>query len=59
MGSKVVSAPTLIGKYSVIRELGAGGFGAVYQCRDPDLGRDVAVKVFKPRDANNFKNCGF
>ncbi len=41
-----------IGKYSVIRELGAGGFGAVYQCRDPDLGRDVAVKVFRPRDAN-------
>ncbi len=41
-----------IGKYEVIGELGSGGFGAVYKCRDPQLDREVAVKVFRPRDAN-------
>lgn len=34
-----------IGKYEVIRVLGVGGMGTVYQCIDPDLQRFVAVKV--------------
>ena len=41
-----------IGKYRVIRQLGAGGFGAVYLCRDPHLERDVAIKLFQVRDEN-------
>src|SRR5262245_4784254 len=36
---------TQFGRYQVTRRLGMGSFGEVYLARDPDLGRDVAVKV--------------
>jgi hypothetical protein len=39
---------THIGRYVVTDKLGAGGFGAVYQASDPDLKRDVAIKVPYP-----------
>jgi len=38
-----------IGKYKIIRELGSGGFGAVYLCED-QLGLQVAIKIFQPKD---------
>ncbi|WP_299071444.1 FKBP-type peptidyl-prolyl cis-trans isomerase [uncultured Paraglaciecola sp.] len=41
-----------IGKYRIIKELGAGGFGAVYLAEDPRLHTQVAIKVFQVRDAN-------
>ncbi len=41
-----------IGKYKVIKELGAGGFGAVYLAEDPRLGTQVAIKVFQVKDSN-------
>lgn len=34
-----------IGKYTVLNKLGEGGFGVVYRGRDPDLKRDVAIKI--------------
>lgn len=36
-----------IGKYRVIKELGKGATATVYLCDDPDLSRQVAVKVIR------------
>lgn len=38
-------APQAIGKYTVVRRLGAGGMGAVYCCHLPGSATQVAVKV--------------
>lgn len=35
-----------IGKYPVVREIGAGATSRVYLARDPFAGRDVAIKMF-------------
>lgn len=36
---------TKLGPYEVISSIGAGGMGEVYRARDPQLKRDVAIKV--------------
>ena len=38
---------TTIGHFRVVRELGAGGMGVVFEAYDPDLDRHVAIKVVK------------
>jgi serine/threonine protein kinase len=47
-----------IGKYEIIRELGRGGFGAVFAARDTKLGRKVAIKflhgALQPEDSARF-----
>jgi serine/threonine protein kinase len=36
-----------IGKYKVVGELGKGAMGIVYKARDPDINREVAIKLIR------------
>lgn len=40
-----LEAGDVVGRYRVTRLIGSGGMGAVYESRDDELGRDVAIKV--------------
>ncbi|HMP60573.1 MAG TPA: protein kinase [Gemmatales bacterium] len=40
--------PKVIGRYIVKRLIGAGAFGKVYHAHDPQLDRDVAIKMLRP-----------
>ena len=40
-----VDTPLEIGRYKVIREIGRGGMGVVYECEQPSPRRRVAIKV--------------
>ena len=38
-------SPGISGRYQLSGEIARGGMGAIFKGRDPDLGRDLAVKV--------------
>ncbi len=44
--------PEKIGKYEVLHKIGEGGGGAVYQALDPQLKREVAIKLCLVEDAD-------
>lgn len=46
-----------IDKFEVIRHLGSGSFGDVYLCHDPFLEREIAIKVIKVPNPQQFVNA--
>jgi serine/threonine-protein kinase len=43
-----IAVPEKLGRFRVVRPIGAGGMGHVYLARDPRLRRQVAIKVLAP-----------
>ncbi|MGZ6125454.1 MAG: protein kinase domain-containing protein [Myxococcales bacterium] len=43
-----LEAGSVIGRFELLREIGKGGFGVVYEARDRELGRSVAFKAVRP-----------
>ena len=42
---------TLVGRYTILERVGAGGMGVVYAANDPELHRKVAIKLLRAESA--------
>ena len=43
-----------VDRFELLRKLGKGGFGEVWECKDPQLDRSVAIKFAKPQKNNSY-----
>ncbi|MBK9036418.1 MAG: serine/threonine protein kinase [Myxococcales bacterium] len=50
--STALRAGSRVDRFEIVRLVGAGGMGAVYEARDPDLARAVALKLIHEPDAH-------
>jgi eukaryotic-like serine/threonine-protein kinase len=48
-----LNAGAKLGRYEIRSKIGAGGMGEVYRANDPQIGRDVAIKVLSTDFAVN------
>src|SRR5882757_4009017 len=48
-------APTRLGPYEIVSQLGKGGMGEVWRARDPRLNREVAIKVSAEQFTDRFE----
>ena len=53
--SREMPSPSTTGRYQIFGEIARGGMGAILRGRDPDLGRDIAIKVL--RDDHRMRKC--
>jgi serine/threonine protein kinase len=50
---KEMKVGDVIGNYRIVRPLGQGGMGTVYEVDDVRTGKRLALKVFTPRKGNS------
>ena len=56
---KPVATPRKVGRYQIVRELGAGATSKVFLAHDPFAGREVAIKIMVPAALKSPEDAAF